>query len=404
MGGLIYIIAVLAVAAPQVQVSTVDGGVTNGDLQRLSSEHITLKTDSGATTLPVDQVLALVPQSPPATPAEKPIAWIEFIDGSKLTVTAFAVHDGFVDLSFGSGRTAEGSTDTIHKVRFSPPNEPSAVWPANVGADATSDLLVVRKKDQIDFMEGSLGNVDDRFVVLKAEGEKYPVNRSKVDGLVYYHKTSDKFPNPLCVVETTAGWHLNVKELSFVEPSGPFPYGRFEVTTLSGDKLLSIAGDEITKLDFSAGKIAYLSDLEPTSMQWTPYLDFGSAAPAMAEFYAPRRDEGREHQPLRLGGMKYDKGLSLYSRTAIDFRVPAGMTKFKALAGIDDAVRETGNVRLSISADEKVLFDKAVIGKDSPVNLDLDLAGAKRLSILVDYGDGFDAGDYLDLVEARMLK
>ncbi|HEY2826653.1 MAG TPA: NPCBM/NEW2 domain-containing protein, partial [Pirellulales bacterium] len=95
---------------------------------------------------------------------------------------------------------------------------------------------------------------------------------------------------------------------------------------------------------------------------------------------------------------------SLYSRTAIDYRVPAGMKKFKATAGIDDSVRDIGNIRLKISADGKTLFDKPVTGKDVPVELDLEVAGAKRLSILVDYGDQFDAGDYLDLADARMLK
>jgi len=133
-------------------------------------------------------------------------------------------------------------------------------------------------------------------------------------------------------------------------------------------------------------------------------LDFGDAVPAMAKFYAPRRDEGREHQPLRLAGKEYDKGLSLYPRTAIEYRVPSGMKKFKAAAGIDDAVRETGNARLAISADGKTLFDRAIRGKDTPIDLDLDISGAKRLSILVDYGDQFDAGDFLDLADARMVK
>src|SRR5262249_35126307 len=128
------------------------------------------------------------------------------------------------------------------------------------------------------------------------------------------------------------------------------------------------------------------------------------AVPAMAEFYAPRRDEGREHQPLRLAGKEYNKGLSLYPRTTIEYRVPSGMKKFKAMAGIDEAVRETGNVRLAISADGKTLFDRTIRGRDVSVDLDLDISGAKRLSILVDYGDQFDAGDFLDLAEARMVK
>jgi len=406
MVGLILLVALFAVAAPEVQVSTVDGRVINGDLQQLSQDQITIKTArEKEVTLPVDQLLEIqLLNAKVANPTDKPTAWIELVDGSKLTATEFSVQGNQATLTLESDKTATISTASIHKVKFTPPDKSSiSTWP-NDASEAQGDLLVVQKKGQIDFMEGSIGNIDENHVIIKVDGESYPVNRSKVDGLVYYHKATDKLPEPLCVVETSAGWRLKAKELSYVASNSTYPVGRFEAITVSGDKFFFLTGDEVSKIDFSAGKVAYLSDLEPASIQWTPYLDFGDAAPALADYYAPRRDEGREHQPLQLAGKKYDKGLSLYSRTVIDYRVPAGMKKFKATTGIDDAVREAGNVRLTISADGKKLFDQSITGKDAPAELDLDLAGAKRLSILVDYGDQFDAGDYLDLAEARMLK
>ncbi len=105
-----------------------------------------------------------------------------------------------------------------------------------------------------------------------------------------------------------------------------------------------------------------------------------------------------------IGGKTYAKGLALYSRTEMTYRLPAGAKKFTAFAGIDDCVRDVGGVRLEISADGKKLFDKSISGGDAPADIDLDVSGAKRLSILVDYGTGLDAGDYLDLAEARILK
>jgi hypothetical protein len=401
MSGLFFLVAVLAVAAPQVQVSTVDGRVTTRPLLDFSGKRVL--SNSTLASFPIDQILCFEPSTPPSPPLEKPVAWIELVDGSKLTATEFTVAGDVANVSLAS-ESSTISTRSIRTVRFSQPDAlGSAAWPANVGADATGDLLAVHKKDQIDFMEGTLGSVDENHVILKVDGENYPVNRSKVDGLIYFHKAADHFSEPLCVVETANGCRIKAKELLFSASSEDSTQNLLSVTTYADYKFI-IPWSIITKLDFSAGKIDYLSDLESASMQWTPYLDFGTAAPALAEYYAPRRDEGPEHQPLRLGGKTYNKGLSLYSRTAIDYRVPAGMKEFKATAGIDDSVREAGNVRLQISADGKKLFDQAVTGKDAPVELDLNVAGAKRLSILVDYGDRFDAGDYLDLADARMLK
>jgi hypothetical protein len=405
MGGLVFLCAVLALQAPQVQVSTVDGGQSAGELQNFGAGHIELKTDQGNLEVPLDQILSVLPQKSHPTSAEKSAVWIELVDGSKLTASNFTVDAAMARLTLGSGRIAKISTSAIHSVRFSPPDDSnSPAWPENVGSDASGDLLAVRKKDQIDFMEGSLGDVSATQVNLKLDGQNYPVNRAKVDGLIYFHKAADDTLEPLCVVETTDGWHLKVKKAELKASASASPStSELEVTTLSGDAV-TIPWDIITRLDFSAGKIAYLSDLEPASTQWTSYFDLGKAAPAMAQYYSPRRDEGREHQPLRLDGKTYNKGMALYSRTTIDYHIPAGMKKFKATVGIDDAVRNVGTVRLKIAADGKSLFDGTVSGKDAPVDLDLNIAGAKRLSILVDYGDQSDAGDYLDLADARMLK
>jgi hypothetical protein len=75
-----------------------------------------------------------------------------------------------------------------------------------------------------------------------------------------------------------------------------------------------------------------------------------------------------------------------------------------ATAGIDDGVEGRGHVRLTIAADGRTLFDGPVAGGDPPLPLDLDLAGATRLSILVDYGEGFDVSDHLDLGNARLVR
>jgi hypothetical protein len=241
-----------------------------------------------------------------------------------------------------------------------------------------------------------LGDVTAEHVNFQFQGETIPVKRAKVDGLIYYHKAGEKLSGPACIVDDARGWRLKAKSVSLRD-------GRLEINTLAGPSL-RVPWESIARLDFSAGKVIYLSDLEPESVRWTPYLDFAGAAPALAQYYAPRRDEGRERSPLRLAGKTYAKGLSLYSKTLVVYRIPADVKKLKATLGIDDSVRDSGNVRLEITADGKRLLDQAVAGKDPPRELDLDVAGARRLSILVDYGDNQDTGDFLNLADARMLK
>ena len=77
----------------------------------------------------------------------------------------------------------------------------------------------------------------------------------------------------------------------------------------------------------------------------------------MKQFYAPRFDRGFDSRPLRLGGVDYRKGLALHSRTELVYRLPERFSRFLAVAGIADAVRPGGKVRLVVRGDDKVLFE-----------------------------------------------
>jgi hypothetical protein len=395
---LLILVAGLAVSASEVQVSTLDGATISGKIQQITSDQIVVKTARGEESVQLASVLSVNAQKRPlANPAATaPTAWIELVDGSKLAASSFASSGTTATVADESGEQFDLPTSTIARVRFSSPDDPKSAWPAEAISQVAGDLLVARTKEGVDFLEGVLGAVTLDMVEFKFQGETLHVKRPKVDGLVYFHKAGDKLAAARCVVEGDHGLRLLAKYVALTD-------GQLEIAAVSGPTFIR-PWNSITRLDFSAGKVVYLSDLEPESVRWTDYYDLGSSAPAVAQFYAPRRDQGREHGPIRLAGKTYAKGLALVSRTAIEYRLPAGLRTLKATAGIDDTLRQNGSVRLEISADRKSLFDGTISGKDPPVEVDLDIAGAKRLSILVDYGDNASAGDYLNLGDARMLK
>jgi hypothetical protein len=86
------------------------------------------------------------------------------------------------------------------------------------------------------------------------------------------------------------------------------------------------------------------------------------------------------------------------------YRLPDRFHRFKAVAGIDDRVHPRGSVHLVIRGDDRVLFEADVAGTDVPRNLDLDVTGVRRLSILVDFARELNVGDQLLLCDARVIK
>jgi hypothetical protein len=59
---------------------------------------------------------------------------------------------------------------------------------------------------------------------------------------------------------------------------------------------------------------------------------------------------------------------------------------------------------LEIKGDGRQLYSGKLTGKDPPAALDVELAGVRRLVILVDFGDDLDVADHLNLCEARIVK
>jgi hypothetical protein len=298
------------------------------------------------------------------------------------------------------GSEADLPTRAIRWVRFQPPGETSEKlakqWSEMLDSKPTGDLMVVRKKGSLDYFEGKLGDVGEEAAKFTSDDDVLNVPRLKIEGLVYFHAKEDELPEATCKAVDVYGTSLFAQEVTLVE-------GRLKISTSAG---LALAWplEVVSMLDYSAGKIQYLSDLEPDSVRYVPFFGLPKELPSLAQYYAPRRDIGFDQTPLRLDGAKYAKGLALASRTVIVYRLPGKFRVFKATAGIDDSVRPGGNVRVEIKGDGKMLWEAAVKGTDKSTPLELDVTGVKRLEIVVDFGEDMDVADRLDLCEARVTK
>jgi hypothetical protein len=271
-------------------------------------------------------------------------------------------------------------------------------WQQFIEQPIEADLLIVRKKEDVDSVDGQIGDVGAESVAFAMDDEKLDVKRSKIVGIVYYRAEEAAAPAPLAKVQTADGSAWAAKSLTLTE-SG------CTLETAAGAKV-DVPSTALARIDFSQGKVLYLSDLEwdAAQSQRTPY--FGPPMPLDASIdpYAPQRDRALEGGELALGRRTYRKGLALHSRTRLVFRLPEGYRRLTALAGIDDRLSDQGSVKLDIMGDDKTLLSAIVSGGDAPLPLDLDVSGVRRLTILVDFGNDQDVADHLDLCELRIIK
>ncbi len=167
---------------------------------------------------------------------------------------------------------------------------------------------------------------------------------------------------------------------------------------------LSLQSAQLSKIDFSSGNTIWLDELQPESLDWRPFVASKLPHDRLASLFDPRRSAGLGGKPLELGDQLFQRGLAIRSRTEMTYRLTGDYRRFHAIVGIDDRVREGGNVLLTITADDRELFSQTVTGRDEPISLELDISGARRLKILVDFGAELDIADHLNLCDARITK
>jgi hypothetical protein len=382
--------------SPTFDVQTLDGLIVSGSLAELTADRLTVETDSGKVFLETEKLLELSLKHKPAASTQSPGAWIELTDGSTIVARQYTVRGDRAVITLLDDEMLETPTRSIRNVRLQHVSEAvTDQWSQILTAKLDGDVLVVHKGDNLDYHQGALGDINAEVVRFQLDGEDLPINRAKAYGFVYRHPSSEASTGPICRLIDIFGSHWQVSKIALGK--------KMQLTTPSG-VTLSCSPEIVASIDFSLGKIVYLSDLKPESVAWTPFFSTVKTLPSMEQFYAPRQDRNFESNPLQLAGTEYGKGLAIRSRTEVVYRLPGSFTRFKAVAGIDDSVRPQGNVHLVIRGDNNVLLDLPIAGTDAPKPIDLDLSGVRKLSILVDFGNHAGFGDHLDLCNARILK
>ncbi len=235
-------------------------------------------------------------------------------------------------------------------------------------------------------------------VVFQAESGQAVIALSRVTAILWDRSLS---PQPrrgktmrLC---TRDGSQLHVAKIDF---------GNLGEATLSlpgGIRLQSHIDVDFTRqivaLRPLGGTARYLSDLKPIGYKHIPYL-------SLTHPYG--RDRNVLGGRLRTSEAIYAKGISMRSTSRLAYTVPAGYTRLEADLALDDAAGELGSVTYRVFVDTGAGFQPKykspiIRGGDKPRRLSLDIGGAKRIVLIVDFAERADVNDYANWLGARLL-
>jgi len=156
------------------------------------------------------------------------------------------------------------------------------------------------------------------------------------------------------------------------------------------------AAGELVFLQPLGGRAVYLSDLTPEAYRHVAYLKL--AWP----FFADRSAAGGL---LRGGGSIHLKGLGMHSASRLTYLLTEPYRRFQAEAAIDDRTEGGGSVGFRVFVDGQMRYASPVVrGGQAPLPLSVDLGGARRLDLVVDFADRADELDHANWLNARLIR
>jgi NPCBM/NEW2 domain/Protein of unknown function (DUF1583) len=159
---------------------------------------------------------------------------------------------------------------------------------------------------------------------------------------------------------------------------------------------LNLPAAEIRGVRFRGGQMTYLSDLEPSKVEETPFFGRRSAW---------RKDVNLAGGPLKMDGRTYERGLAVHSRSSLTYDLDGQYSTFEATVGFDESAKGLGRVDCRVLADNNELYANSDLRADAkPVKLALSVAKAQRLSLVVDFGPDQDTGDRVIWANSRLFR
>ncbi len=259
--------------------------------------------------------------------------------------------------------------------------------------------MVVKREEVISNLVCTLGDGDEtgQEITLAVTIDDMTVTRNRklstIHGLIFKHTLDARAPAVTCKLLDTLG---DVVMISGVTPRD----GGLIVTTPAGAKI-DFRDEQLAQLDYTKGKLDYLSALDPVSVTAKSNLDEPGAGP-VACLPGHQPEQGDAHSWRR--HLLARPALKPFVELTWDLK--GNYRELSVVIGIDDNVSASGGTTVIFERDGKELASETISSDDKVRHktLTLNVKDAQRLKITVKSDGDFDTSRHLDLADAKVSK
>ncbi len=383
---------------PSVAVQTISNGILHGTSLSLPAQNsdFIMQTEKGTVRTALLDVVSVEFASQSANASDSPTPHeVVLVSGERIRGLITGGDEAGISLHTLSLGATDISIDLISQVIFHGNFRPreAASFPLKDGTDTAYRRTAVGR----DVITGVLLEFDDGGCVFDSSIGEYRLQYRDLLGISLLPQVEVKATTQLLtIVDAIDGSHFE-GFLTQVSADAILLTSRL-------DEKRVIHRESVKSISFKNGKFVYLSELTPTAVTQTPFIGDPE------EFLFPyQMDRSVGGKPLTIQGHTYARGIGVHSRCRLTFALNGEYKTFQTIIGIDDealALRKPGVVKFQILVDGKEIHSTGLVraGMEPQMVGPLSVAGAKELTLFVDFGDNKHFGDRADWASAMLIR
>lgn len=350
-------------AALAVRVEMTSSAALAGELLAIDGATVDLRADGEPRRIPLGDVRMLVAVSASAGEPSPPAA-VEVRGDRGLVISGDDVRweGGRVAVVRGADEV-ELPVERVHRVIWRPPADAGdGDWLAAVPDRPTADLVAVSGSAGFDLVECAVVGIAPATVTVVLDGEKIPVARRKVLGLVMARPpTAETKANAAATPVVITGGAITAATVAW----------RDGELVLDGE--IRVPGRMLRSIDFAAGRTARLVAMQPETVSSEPFFAGLTAIDGLAAFFAPRIVTPAAGPSAWL----------LRPRTTATWRVPDGSRRFRSRV-VPAGGPSAAEVVVWARADDRPEWRHRLDGR-AAADIEIDVREARRLTIGVEF-------------------
>ena len=250
------------------------------------------------------------------------------------------------------------------------------------------DIVLLANGDRV---QGEFERLDGAFLQMKCATGVLKLDRSRVQAIRLNPEltTAPRIQGRRLSLALRDGSRMTARSVELVDQT-------LKCQTFSKQEVLIPIGDCVSCRVYGAKGVS-LAEREPAQFTCTPYLSHP---------WPLVKNGNVLRGPLSLRGVESSTGLGVHSRSLVTYDLQPGDREFRASVGIDDCAAGNGSVRFAIELDGRRVWESPELTGKSPALVipPVKLDGAKKLTLIVDFGANADVSDYADWCEAIIVR